>query len=66
MDGGQRAKGRPVTRHAEPSRLEDGLWAQVYEQLWPVLRTALTCNSDGAKARSHQTTRATKKLIRSA
>jgi len=66
MDGGQRSKVRRVTRHSEPSRLEEDLWAQVYEQLWPMLQTAFKGNSDGANTRSHQTTIAKKQLTRSA
>jgi hypothetical protein len=38
MEGKARTKERRVVRDHEYNRLEEELWAQAYERIWPALR----------------------------
>jgi hypothetical protein len=42
MEGKRKTRARRLKRCYQCSRLEDQLWAMAYEQVWPLVRRALT------------------------
>lgn len=44
MEGKRNSEGRRISRCHEANRLEEQLWALAYEQVWPLIRRAVTEN----------------------
>lgn len=50
MEGRRNACERTLSRGYESNRLEEDVWAMVYEQLWPLLRRSLNGRRPAANA----------------
>jgi hypothetical protein len=60
MEGRRASRQRALTRCYHGNRLEDQLWATAYEQVWPVIRRALTRrNADDARSAADRADMAT-------
>ena len=58
MEGDQKNQVRSVQRCCESSRVEEELWAQAYQRLWPLIRLRVSDRG------GHATRRATPPIAR--